>query len=102
MTLSSYLPAHIMSALVAGAASNFIFSDTVNFPVSLAGSKTRRRPPLKAKVPLRMVIAALGVIALVIAGFVFTAPLTYGSPGLSVEAVNRRRILDSWTLHFAK
>jgi dolichyl-phosphate-mannose-protein mannosyltransferase len=91
-----------MSALVAGAAFNFIFSDTINFPVSLAGSKTRRRAPLKAKVPLRMVIAALVVIGIVIGGFIFTAPLTYGSPGLSPEGVNRRRILDSWTLHFAK
>jgi dolichyl-phosphate-mannose-protein mannosyltransferase len=91
-----------MSCLVAGVAVNFVFSDTVNFPVSFAGPRTRRRAPLRAKVPLRMVVGCMVVIAAVIGGFVFTAPLTYGSPGLSVEAVGRRRILDSWTLHFAK
>jgi len=100
--LHHYLPAHLMSVLVTGVAFNFVFSDTVNFPVSLPGLRMRRRPRTKAEVPLRMVIGVLVVIVAVIAGFVFTAPLTYGSPGLDTAAVGRRRILDSWTLHFAK
>jgi hypothetical protein len=45
-----------------------------------------------------MVIGLLVILAAVIAGFVFTSPLTYGSPSLDVAAVNRRRILDTWTL----
>lgn len=91
-----------MSVLVAGVALNFVFSDTVTSPVSIAGALTRRRPRTKAEVPLRMTIAVIVVMAAVIAGFVFLSPLTYGSPGLDVKGVNRRRVLESWTLHFAK
>lgn len=36
--------------------------------------------------------------ALIIAGFVFLAPLTYGTPGLSAEEVHNRRLLSTWTL----
>lgn len=88
----------MLSALVAGVAFNFVFSDTVTSPVSIAGATTRRRPRTKAEVPLKMVVAVAIVIVAVVAGFIFTSPLTYGSPGLSVEGINRRRILDSWTL----
>lgn len=100
--LASYLPAHLMSVLVAGVAFNFVFSDTVNHPLSAPGPKMRRRPKLRAEVPLKMVVAFLFVLLAVIGGFIFTAPLTYGSPGLEVAEVQRRQILDSWTLHFAK
>jgi len=33
--------------------------------------------------------------------FVFLSPLSYGTPGLTGDEVNRRRVLSSWTLHFA-
>ena len=53
---------------------------------------------MKAEVPKKMVTGVIFTVAAIVAGFVFTSPLTYGSPGLDVEAVNRRRILESWTL----
>lgn len=46
--------------------------------------------------------AASGVIlAGVVYGFVFFAPLTYGTPGLDVDQVNARKWLG-YDLHFAK
>ncbi|KAK0188988.1 glycosyltransferase family 39 protein [Armillaria mellea] len=33
--------------------------------------------------------------------FVFLAPLTYGTPGLTGDQVNQHRLLSTWTLHFA-
>ena len=41
------------------------------------------------------------VIAALIWGFWFFAPLTYGKPGLDVEQVNARKWLN-YDLHFAK
>ena len=40
------------------------------------------------------------LLLVVLAGFVYLSPLSYGTPGLEPDAVNRRRILSSWTLHF--
>jgi dolichyl-phosphate-mannose-protein mannosyltransferase len=46
--------------------------------------------------------AAVGVvIAIVIGGWYFFLPLTYGYPGLSVAEVNARKWLG-YDLHFAK
>lgn len=42
-----------------------------------------------------------GVLAAVCWTYVFFAPLTYGSPGLEVEEVVRRKWL-AYDLHFAK
>jgi len=100
--LHHYLPAHLCSALVAGAVFHFIASETINYPVSIAGPTTRRRPRTFAEVSRKMVIAVGVIIFLQILGFLFIAPLTYGVPGLDPAAVNRRRILSSWTLHYAK
>ncbi|CAD6574542.1 MAG: hypothetical protein CYPHOPRED_005451 [Cyphobasidiales sp. Tagirdzhanova-0007] len=75
--LHHYLPAHLMSALVAGVAFNFIFSETVNYPISIPGPTTRRRPRMKAEVPKKMVTGVIFTVAAIVAGFVFTSPLTY-------------------------
>ncbi|GAA5867682.1 hypothetical protein JCM1840_006656 [Sporobolomyces johnsonii] len=101
--LHHYLPAHVLSAFVAGAVFHFLFcGDTVNYPVSVASATTRRRPRQRAEVGTGLWIALAVVVAALLANFVFLAPLTYGAPGLTPEEVNRRRILSSWTLHFAK
>ncbi|GAA5931969.1 hypothetical protein JCM1841_006118 [Sporobolomyces salmonicolor] len=99
--LHHYLPAHVLSAFVAGAVFHFLFcGDTVNYPVSVASATTRRRPRQRAEVSKGMWITfAVAVVAL-LANFAFLAPLTYGTPGLAPEEVNRRRILSSWTLHY--
>ncbi|KAI5999336.1 glycosyltransferase family 39 protein [Pisolithus orientalis] len=96
-----YLPSHLASALLAGSVLNFILSDTINFPISVAGRRTHMRPSefadLGAKGPV-----VVGVFAVIMfAVFVFMAPLTFGTPGLDGDAVNSKRLLSSWTLHFA-
>lgn len=100
--LHHYLPAHVCSAFVAGAVFHFICTDTVNYPVSTAGPGTRRRPRQYAAKSRKMVVAGAVVLVLLIAMFHFTSPLTYGYPGLDVQGVLRRKLLSTWTLHFAK
>lgn len=46
-------------------------------------------------------IATLVILAFTIYGFVYFAPLTYGTPGLDVDGVNARKWLN-YDLHFAK
>lgn len=97
--LHHYLPAHLLSALVAGVVFSFLFcGDTVNYPVSIADVKTRRRPRTRAVVTKGMKLAFVIVNGLILAGFVFLAPLTYGTPGLSPGEVQARQVLSSWTL----
>ena len=100
--LHHYLPALLCSYLVAAAMFNFMFVDSVNYPVSY--------PPLVKK-PARQVLHALvpwtsyPVAGLLLGAtavtFWFFAPITYGTPGLSVEEVKSITWLDTWDLHFA-
>ncbi|CAG8499641.1 7149_t:CDS:10 [Paraglomus occultum] len=100
--LHHYLPALLCSYLVAAVMFNFMFVNSLNYPVSY--------PPLTKK-PVRQVLHAdvpwtsylvvgllLGGIAVI---FWFFAPITYGTPGLSIEEVKRMMWLDTWDLHFA-
>jgi len=76
--LHHYLPAHLASALVAGSVLNFILVETVNYPVSAAGPRTRLRPAVRAKMNKVAWIAMLTVLAIVVASWLWIAPLTYG------------------------
>ncbi|RDW84647.1 protein O-mannosyl-transferase 1 [Coleophoma cylindrospora] len=107
--LHHYLPAHLASALIAGALLEFIFNiepvmdDT---PVSKSGKKVARKPlPAREKIAgqnLTTSWAAMGaVLATILFGWYFFLPLTYGYPGLSVPEVNARKWLG-YDLHFAK
>jgi len=101
--LHHYLPAHLFSALVAGVATNFVVTEAINHPVSIMGPTTRRRPMIVVAESPRQTIAVVGMSILVLfISFNFLAPLTYGTPGLEPAQVNRRRLLSTWTLHFAK
>ncbi|RSH90275.1 hypothetical protein EHS25_001609 [Saitozyma podzolica] len=97
--LHHYLPAHLASALVAGSVLNFILVETVNFPVSVAGPRTRLRPAVRAKMGKIAWGVTLGLLVIVVGCFLWLAPLTYGST-MTGEQVNRRKLLSSWTLHF--
>ncbi|KAI4269930.1 MAG: hypothetical protein LQ337_006996 [Flavoplaca oasis] len=119
--LHHYLPAHLASALVTGALLEFIFNlDPValeeNVDAKLAGkvansSKkgggpgTKRVVPAKERMGGNSMLALWGaagvVMTLVIGGWYFFLPLTYGKPGLSAEEVLRRKWLG-YDLHFAK
>ncbi|KAI0343077.1 glycosyltransferase family 39 protein [Trametopsis cervina] len=99
--LHHYLPSHLASALVAGSVFSFIMSETINYPVSIRGPSTRPRPATKADLGLKgPIILAIFVFMLLLA-YIYIAPLTYGTPGLTGEQVNSKRLLSSWTLHFA-
>ena len=112
--LHHYLPAHLASALVAGAIVEFIFniepSDISNLAITdgKTGSKQqqqKRGRPIRERIAGQSLLAtwaAAGVIvAVLVWGFWFFAPLTYGKPGLSVEQVLARKWLD-YNLHYAK
>ncbi|CDZ98086.1 glycosyltransferase family 39 protein [Phaffia rhodozyma] len=78
-----YLPAHLSSALVAGSILNFILTETINYPVSVAGTTTRLRPRLRAVITKRAAVV-LGILSLAVVGmFGFLSPFTYGSTGLT-------------------
>ncbi|KAF8584026.1 glycosyltransferase family 39 protein [Ramaria rubella] len=96
-----YLPAHLCSALVAGAVFNFILSESINYPISIPSSITRLRPRQYSDLGIKALAVVVGFNVIFIAVFVFLSPLTYGTPGLDGDQVNRRRLLSSWTLHFA-
>lgn len=73
-----YLPAHLASACLAGSVLNFILTESINYPASVAGPDTRLRPRFKAVVSKKAYIA-FGVLAAIVIGmFAFLAPFTYG------------------------
>lgn len=110
--LHHYLPAHIASALVAGALLEFIFNVEPVLddapPPAKPGKKVstiRKHLPAREKLAGQNLtsswIAAGVILAAVIGGWYFFLPLTYGYPGLTVPQVNARKWLG-YDLHFAK
>ncbi|KAJ7577078.1 glycosyltransferase family 39 protein [Mycena floridula] len=96
-----YLPSHVASAMIAGAVLNFVLSETINYPVSVRGAKTKARPRQYSDIGLKGPVVFVVFCILMFIMFVFIAPLTYGTPGLTGDQVNAKRLLSSWTLHFA-
>ncbi|KAL2066513.1 hypothetical protein VTL71DRAFT_2584 [Oculimacula yallundae] len=107
--LHHYLPAHLASALVTGALLEFIFN--VEPIVDDVPANKKTGVPAKKHLPAREKLvgqnllaswAAVGVIlTIVIGGWYYFLPLTYGYPGLDVAQVNARKWLG-YDLHFAK
>ncbi|CAO1631310.1 unnamed protein product [Sympodiomycopsis kandeliae] len=115
--LHHYLPAHICAVMAAGGILQFIFIEEISSPLSNPGPLLApsfkaittstdgivlSRPINSTEVvlpkPAKIVIAVL--LALTVAMFVFLAPLTYGTPGLTSQQVATRKLLSTWTLHF--
>lgn len=109
--LHHYLPAHLASALVAGALIEFIFniepSEAATFPKEGGKviNKGPRSRPIRERIAGQSLLATWAasgvVIAALVWGFWFFAPLTYGTPGLTVPEVQSRKWLN-YDLHFAK
>ncbi|PWZ03574.1 putative PMT4-dolichyl-phosphate-mannose--protein O-mannosyltransferase [Testicularia cyperi] len=100
-----YLPAHVCACMVAGGVLNFVVSETIQYPISVPGPLLRPRdlrPRMDNLIPApaRAVMAVF--LILLVACFWWLSPLTYGTPGLTTDQVHARRLLSSWTLHFAK
>lgn len=68
-------------------------------------TKTPRNKPIRERIAGQSLIATWAasgvVVAALVWGFLFFAPLTYGTPGLSVPEVQSRKWLN-YDLHFAK
>jgi dolichyl-phosphate-mannose-protein mannosyltransferase len=107
--LHHYLPAHLASALVTGALIEFIFNVEPLSPEELDGQKKNgtapRVKPIRERIGTTSLYAAWSATAIIygvlIWGFWFFAPLTYGKPGLTVDQVLMRKWLG-YDLHFAK
>lgn len=125
--LHHYLPAHLASSLVAGALLEFICNvdpnvdgASMSYALSSKSSVAVTNGAIKSesttvsaggkKKPVgetagRMYLSwtvLMAVMAVVVAGYVVYAPLTYGDRGLSVEEVTRRKWPMDYDLHFAK
>ncbi|CCM01812.1 uncharacterized protein FIBRA_03880 [Fibroporia radiculosa] len=97
-----YLPSHLASALVAGSLLSFVLSETINYPISVRGpSMSRVKQRTYADVGLKGPIIVALFALMMLGMFIYMAPLTYGTPGLDGNSVNSKRLLSSWTLHFA-
>ncbi|KAL9938310.1 hypothetical protein V8E36_002933 [Tilletia maclaganii] len=124
-----YLPAHICSCIVGGLVINFITSETFDGPLSEPGPlllssapessgstseadakahelyphgpKSKPEPLTRNELTIGARIVLLVLLLALIAVFAWLAPLTYGTPSLTVEQVKRRKLMPSWTLHFA-
>jgi len=109
--LHHYLPAHLASALVTGALLEFIFNvEPVLDDIDIKSGKknaiaAKKHIPAREKISGQNLLAswaAVGVLlAIIIGGWYFFLPLTYGYPGLTVPEVNARKWLG-YDLHFAK
>jgi len=108
--LHHYLPAHLASALVTGALVEFIFNVEPLDPAQAASNAKKPKGP-STHIPIRQRIVGSSLLAawsatgaiyvVLIWGFWFFAPLTYGNPGLTVDQVLARKWLG-YDLHFAK
>ena len=113
--LHHYLPSHLASSLVTGALVEFVFSIDAAEAADIAkeeaksGKKKSNAPEKRITARERLagqsllpLWAATGALmALVIGGWYFFLPLTYGKPGLTVDQVKARKWLG-YDLHFAK
>jgi dolichyl-phosphate-mannose-protein mannosyltransferase len=114
--LHHYLPAHLASCLVTGALVEFVCNvdpvidddvvqsrkeDVKKVPEKVKRGFSNAQHQLKGQ-GLYATWAVTGLImAVVVYGWYFFLPLTYGKPGLSVDEVNARKWLN-YDLHFAK
>lgn len=77
-----YLPAHLASTLVAGSVLNFVLTESIEYPISVARKGvTHLRPRIYTDFGVRGLIVVLIFLTTLVASFLFFAPLTYGTPG---------------------
>ncbi|KAI9018623.1 putative PMT4-dolichyl-phosphate-mannose--protein O-mannosyltransferase [Phycomyces nitens] len=112
--LHHYLPAATCNYLLLGAVFQYLFINSVDSPVSdLKRNQSALeeihpvgpapvQTPTQARPTTKTYIVFTIILALQFATFVFLSPITYGSPGLSVEDVQRRKIFSGWDLQFGE
>ncbi|CAG8457563.1 10972_t:CDS:10 [Ambispora gerdemannii] len=101
--LHHYLPAVICSYLLAAAVFNFMFVNSINYPISASATKKKiTRVVLTAGVGVMTILFGIALLGIASVFYIFFAPLTYGTPGLDVSGVLNRKWLETWDFHFAK
>lgn len=108
--LHHYLPAAVCNYMLLGAILQFMFVDGLDSPISnLNRNKEAKRHRyisfstyLQASPNIISYIAFSIILICQLSMFIFMAPITYGTPGLSVPEVQRRQIYSSWDLQFGK
>jgi dolichyl-phosphate-mannose--protein O-mannosyl transferase len=95
-----YLPSHLASALVAGSVLHFLLSETIDYPISIPGHFTRRRPPQWAELGARGPVIVAGFFITLLFAFIYLAPLTYGTPGY-VSPISDLSICATYAPQFA-
>ncbi len=93
--LHHYLPAHLLAALMAAGVFEFLFTNCRNREWCFPGEKPNTLNKMAYASAVSLVIAVL------VSGFVFFAPITYGNVSLSVDEVVNRQWMDI-KLHFSK
>lgn len=92
--LHHYLPANLASCYLAAGLFDFIFGE-------FDDDVLQKRVKGKQTINKKLVIAIALTLSVLIACFIYYAPLTYGSPGLSVEQVKARQLMNI-ELHYSK
>jgi dolichyl-phosphate-mannose-protein mannosyltransferase len=107
--LHHYLPAHLCSCLVTGALVQFLFSRGFDGPVSpgvvIPGSHVAKGSHVVTQDPHDQMISRIVgtvIVVAVIGAFIWFAPLSYGTPGCSVQRLLWSKWLDTWDFHFTK
>ena len=67
--------------MIAGAVLNFVLSETINYPVSVRGPKTKAKPFQYSDIGIKGPIIFVIYCLLMLMMYVYIAPLTYGTPG---------------------
>lgn len=105
--LHHYLPAAVCCYLLVGALFQFTCINGINTPISarttIPSASGDQRPftSMKACPSYWSYLIAFTILSLQFAVFVFLAPLTYGSPGLTAEQANQRKLMKTWDFAFA-
>lgn len=106
--LHHYLPAATCNYLLLGAIFQFVFIDGIDSPVSDLSNRPANKYPPHSVIPMAAHPSAVSVaVATLIllcqaAMFIFLSPMTYGTPGMTVQQVLRHKILNTWDLQFGK
>ena len=77
-----YLPAHLASTLVAGSVLNFVLTESIEYPISVARRGiTHLRPRMYTDFGIKGLTVSVVLLTVLVTSFFFFAPLTYGTPG---------------------
>jgi dolichyl-phosphate-mannose--protein O-mannosyl transferase len=89
--LHHYLPAHLASALVAGSVVNFIITESIEFPISIAShtAPVRRYPRTRTDIGIKGIASLLVFVVALVSLYLFMAPLTYGASSYVLSTQSR-------------